>query len=361
MTDFCRLPLGERSPMRIQILDEHHEAYIHIEGVMQSRLTRRPIALVHVDSHEDLEIPLGGWSCYELPARQYVERNLTTGDFILPLLLKGYVKKVIHVNYRDEACVRTNVGSLAGEGKLIRSNIAAQHLKFYPDRKNWFYQKTSDIASLSEFVRGYDTILAIDCDYFAWHRIPRPIYPFQFSAAQRRCMSRYGISDDDYRTKLRLLPHQLATINRLTFNDSKAWIELFIDYFCSYLKLNPQWTLVVRSVKSGFTPKKFIHVIERRLVRSLKHPPARVNIPLKERLEMSPFVLKRGKSWYSFSTNQRMMADPLERIIVDGITNEQTFGMMRNRFLGMSKNNERLADYRFLRTIFNLKKTFVIK
>src|SRR5512143_2926634 len=156
--------------MRIQILDEHHEAYAGIEEWIQSGLVHRPIALVHVDSHEDLDTPLGGRSCYELPARRYVERNLTTGDFILPLLLKGYVKKVIHVNYKDEACVRTNVGSLAGEGKLIRSNIAAPYLKFYPDRKSWLYQKTSDIASLSKLVRGYDAILDIDCDYFAWHR-----------------------------------------------------------------------------------------------------------------------------------------------------------------------------------------------
>ncbi len=347
--------------MRIQILDEHQEAYASIEEMMQSGLIRRPIALVHVDSHEDLEVPLGGWSCYELPARQYVERNLTSGDFILPLLLKGYVKKVIHVNFKDEDCMGTNVGSLAGEGKFIRSNIEARYLEFYPDSKTWHYQKTSDIASLSELVCGYHVILDIDCDYFAWHRIPRPIYPFQFSAAQQRCISRHEISDDDYRMRLRLLPHQLPTINRLTFNDSKAWIELFIDYFCFYLKLDPQWTLVARSVKSGFTPKKFIHVIEKRLVMGLKHPPVRLDIPIVERLEMSPFVMKRGQSWYSFSTNQLMMADPLERIIIHGITNERTIGMMRERFLGRCKNNEWLAEYLLLRTIFNLKKTFVIK
>ena len=347
--------------MQVQILDEHHEAYVSLEERMQSNLIRRPIALVHVDSHEDLDPPLGGGSCYEMPARKYVERNLTTGDFILPLLLKGYVKKVIHVNYQDEACVRTNIGSLAGEGKFLRRNIAAQYLKFYPDHKNWLYQKTSAIASLSELVRGYDAILDIDCDYFAWHRVPRPIYPFQFSAAQRRCISRHGISKDHWRMKLRLLPHQLPTISRLTFNNSKAWVQLFIDYFCFYLKLNPQWTLVARSVKSGFTPKKYIHMIEKRLLMGLKHSPVRLHIPIQERLEMSPFVMKRGKSWYSFSTNQRIMADPMERIIIRGITNGQTIGMARERFLKMCRNNEWLAEYLLLRTIFNLKKKFVIK
>jgi hypothetical protein len=347
--------------MRLQILDEHHEAYVSIEELMQSGLIRRPIALVHVDSHEDLEVPLGSWSCYELPARQYAERNLTTGDFILPLLLKGYVKKLIHVNYRDVACVRANVGSLAGEGKLIRTNIAPQHLKFYPDRKNWLYQKTSDIVSLSELVRGYDAILDIDCDYFAWHRIPRPICPFQFSVAQRRRLERHGISDDTHRMKLRLLPHQLPTISQLTFNDSKAWIELFIDYFCFYLKLDPQWTIVSRSVKSGFTPKKFIRAIEKRLVSGLKHAPVRLNIPLGDRLEMSPFSMKQGQSWYSFSTNQLMMKEPLERIIIRAITNGQKIGAMRERFVRLCRNNEWLAEYLLLRTIFNLKKTFVIK
>jgi len=198
--------------MRIQVLDEHHEAYACIEELMQSGRRRRPVALVHVDSHEDLEVPLGGFSCYELPARRYVERNLTSGDFILPLLLKGHVKKLVHVNYRDEGALRVNVGSLAGEGKLLRTGIAPLHLKFYPDRKIWLYQKTSDIASLSEFVRGYDAVLCIDCDYFAWHRIPKPVYPFQFTAAQRRRISRHETSDDDCRMKLRLLPHHLSAV-----------------------------------------------------------------------------------------------------------------------------------------------------
>jgi hypothetical protein len=93
----------------------------------------------------------------------------------------------------------------------------------------------------------------------------------------------------------------------------------------------------------------------------LKHPPVRLNIPLRERLEMSPFVAKRGQNWYSFSRNQMMMADPLERIIIRGITNGQTIGVMRERFLKICEKNEWLADYLLLRTIFNLKKTFVIK
>ena len=259
MIVFCRLHLGDHSPMQLRIIDEHHEAYAGIAEMVQSGLIRRPISLVHVDSHEDLDVPLGPWSCYELPPRQYVERNLTSGDFILPLLLKEYVKKVIHVNYEDDECRQTNVGSLSVEGKFIRSNIADNHLEFFPDSKTWHFQKTSDIASLSEFVRGYNPILCIDCDYFSWHRIPRPIYPFQFSEDQQESISRHEISDDEYRMKLRILPHQLPTISGLTFNDSEAWIELFIDYFCFYLKLDAQWTLVARSAKSGFTPEKFIH------------------------------------------------------------------------------------------------------
>ena len=290
-----------------------------------------------------------------------MERNLTSGDFILPLLLKEYVKKVIHVNYEDDECRQTNVGSLSGEGKFIRSNIADNHLEFFPDSKTWHFQKTSDIASLSEFVRGYNPILCIDCDYFSWHRIPRPIYPFQFSEDQQESISRHEISDDEYRMKLRILPHQLPTISGLTFNDSKAWIELFIDYFCFYLKLDAQWTFVARSAKSGFTPEKFIHVIEKRLVMDLKNPPARLNIPLDERLELSPFVRNRGQNWYSFSTNQMMMACPMERIIIHGITSGHTIGLMRERFLKRCKNNEWLAEYLLLRTIFNLKKTFLIK
>ena len=346
--------------MPIQILDEHHQAYASIAEMIQNDAIGLPIALVHVDSHEDLEVPLGNWSCYELPARQYVERNLTSGDFILPLLLKGYVQKVIHVNYKDDACIQANVGSLAGEGIYIRSSIADPFLDFYPDHKNWLYQTTSDIASLAELVQGYHVILGIDCDYFAWHRIPRPIYPFAFSAAQLACIDRHETSDDDYRMKLRILPHRLPTINGLTFNDSKAWIELFVDYFCFYLKLDPRLTLVARSVKSGFTPQKYIQVIERRLVAGLTNPPARLNLPLTERLEMSSFVKRRGSQWYSFITNQLIMADPLEKIIIQGIAEEQTIGMMRQHFREQCQNNAALAEYLLLRTIFNLKKTFVI-
>jgi hypothetical protein len=347
--------------MQIQILDEHHEAYVSIEAAVRSNEYRRPIALIHVDSHEDLEIPLGNMSCYEAPARLYVEQHLTVGDFLLPLLLKGCLKKIIYVNHRDEACVRANVGSLDGGGIFIRKNIAPNFLKFYPDHKTWLYQETSDIRNLSALVRGYDAILDIDCDYFALNRVPRPIYPFKLSAAQRKQLDAHGISDDSYRMELRLLPHQLPTINRLTFNDSKAWVELFVDYFCRYLDLNPGFALIARSVKSGFTPKKLIRVIESRLTEGLNHSPSRLNIPFEERLELSPFVTKRGKQWYSYSTCQRMMTDPLERVIVHGIVKGQTIGAMKHRFLGLCQKDERLAEYLLLRTVFNMKKKFLIR
>ena len=318
--------------MPIRILDEHNESYAAISELVQSERLQTPIALVHVDSHEDLDAPMGTSSCYDLPAREYVEHNLTCGDFILPLLLKEYAQKVVHVNFQDKACQQSNVGSLSGEGTFIRSNIANDYLAFYPDLKTWYYHKTSDIASLSDLVQGYHVVLGIDCDYFSWHRIPRPIYPFRFSTEQQERINQHERSDDEYQMQLRILPHRLPTISGLTFNDSKAWIELFIDYFCFYLELHPQWTIIARSAKSGFTPEKFVHLIEKRLLKRLKNPPACLDIPLGERLEMSPFVVQQGQRWYSFSTHQLLMACPLESIIIQAITNEQTIGVMREGF-----------------------------
>jgi hypothetical protein len=345
--------------MEIRILDEHHEAYVRLGEAARSH--GRPIALVHVDSHEDLDVPLGSLSCYEAPARMYVEQHLTVGDFLLPLLLKGAIKKVIYVNHRDSACQRDNVGSLDGAGKLIRRSIASSHLKFYPDYKNWLYQESSDIRNLSSLLREYKTVLDIDCDYFALNRVPQPIYPFRLSVAQKKRLDAHGISDDAYRMKLRILPHQLPTIGGLTFNDCKAWVELFIDYFCYYLDLKPAFALIARSVKSGFTPKNLVRTIERRLVEGLNHPPSRLDIPLTERLEPSPFVTKRGRQWYSHSTRQRMMADPFERAVIHGIEKGQDLGALKLRFLELCGKNEPLAEYQLLRTVFKMKKKFLIR
>lgn len=347
--------------MDIRILDEHQEVYVCLDELAKSGRIRRPLALVHVDSHEDLEAPLGGESCYDLSARRYVERNLTAGDFILPSLLKGYVKKVVHVNDRDEACVKMNVGSLRGEGRFIRSGIESRYLKYFPDARRWRYQKTSDIAALADTVRGYDVVLDIDCDYFSWRRVPRAAYPFSWTREQRETLQRHTRSDDGLRLNLRLLPHQMPTINGLTFNDSKVWIERLIDYFCFYQNLSPRFVFISRSVKSGFTPKKYAAMIEKRLARGLQNRPDRPALPLAETLSESPFMAGCGKQAYCFSTDRTTAGDPLEEIIVAGAARGETISAIRRRLMAMRRGDERPADYLLLRGIFNLKKKFIIR
>jgi hypothetical protein len=347
--------------MTIEVIDEHQEAYLSIEQAVHAGLLRPPVALVHVDSHDDLDCPVGGLSCYEAPSRRYVEQNLTTGDFIMPLILNGYVHKVIHVNFKDERPVRSTVGSLNGEGALLRRHIAPAHLRFYPDRRKWILQSTSDVAALSKFVRGFDTVLGIDCDYFAWNRIPRPEFPFSLSPSQRRRMNRNATSGDRHRLKLCILPHQFPAINHLVFNNSRAWIELLIDYFCFYLKLVPALTVIARSLKTGYTPRRFAGLIEARLIQRLERPPAILNIPVDERLVLSPFVARRGRSWYSHSTGEMLMRDPLERFIVSAASQGWNIGMMRDRLLAVCGEDQSLADYLLLRAIFNLKKAFIIQ
>jgi hypothetical protein len=347
--------------MTTEVIDEHQEAYLSIEQAVHAGILRPPIALVHVDSHDDLDCPVGGLSCYEVPSRRYVEQNLTTGDFIMPLILNGYVQTVIHVNFKDEQPVNSTVGSLNGKGALIRRNIAPEHLRFYPDRKKWVLQKTSDIAALSKFVRGFDTVLGIDCDYFAWNRIPRPEFPFGLSPSQRRRMNRNATSDDRHRLKLCILPHQFPAINRLVFNDSKAWVKLFIDYFCFYLKMVPKLTVIARSAKTGFTPRRFARLIETRLTKRLTCPPTALEIPVDEKLVLSPFVARKGPYWYSFSTHERMMQHPLERLIVSAASKGLKIGLVRDRLLAVCARDQFLADYLLLRTIFNLKKAFILE
>jgi hypothetical protein len=283
------------------------------------------------------------------------------GDFIVPLLLKGYIKKVIYVDKDDKRSVKATAGSLHGEGKILRTNIARENLCFFPDHKVWYYKKTSDINALDTYTIGYDSVLDIDCDYFALNRIPKPNPPFKYSAAQMRRLESHTISDDKYKIRLRVLPDQLTRMKSMTFNDSRVWIELFIDYFTYYLSLDPKLTIIARSVKSGFTPAKYAKLIEDRLIERLEDPPSTLEIPYNERLEFTEFVARKAGHWYSTYTNQSLDFGPLENLIINAIEDGERLGVLRQRLLKACDNDELVTDYVLLRFVFNLKKLFVLR
>jgi hypothetical protein len=349
--------------MEIDIIDEHHEAYICIERCFRSGIFRRPITLVHVDSHADLEGPSTSMSCYDRNYMRYVERHLDVGNFIAPLILRGLIKAVVWICAVNEPVRTRRIGSLDGRGKDIQSDVRDEYIKRFPDSRKWLFKKTTDIHNLCfDFLDDDECVLDIDCDYFSCNREPRPVFRPNASSGHKVPLRRTVSSDDPYRISLNgTLGKKVRPEESVVFNDSLDWINICIDHFAHYLRLRPGRAMISKSAKSGYTPARYADPIASRLARMLQDRPDSFTLPRRKRLRFAKSI--SFDSGLAYDSISRVFYGPFkgdQKTVLDDIARGYSLGRIFDHLMKKYRLREPDLNYQLMRFVFALKRLFVV-
>jgi hypothetical protein len=344
----------------IEIIDEHHEAYLCIEGAARRGLIKRPATLVHVDSHSDLELPPPTGSCYGRDSKGYVEEHINIGSYIAPLILKGIVGEVVFVGLEDRRQEIRRIGSFQGKGRHIRMVFPDKAKGAYPDRRAWRLGKATDIGK----VRAKGCILDIDCDYFSCNFKPRAPFDLKLNRAQKGRVARYLRSDDSFSAKLNVLsiPGRRGPSRFLpVFNAERRWVEACADHFTSSLRIEPALTIISRSVKSGYTPPEFADMIVERLVKGLEERPDRLRYPERSVPRFRDEVFFRNGVIHSALTGQFYSdLSPSQLIVLNGIKRGRTLRDIVDSFRRYHRQEREEAACYVLTYLFVLKRSFFV-
>ena len=342
--------------MDIKIIDEHHAAFLCIEEAFRNKIYTKACDLVHVDSHSDMGNVFTLLSCYDENYKKYVEEHINIGNFIIPLILNGRLKKILYVNVHDKKKTTSLCGSLFGEGRIIRQNIPKTDLERYPDAKKWEYKEITDIALLKKMTNESSCILDIDCDYFCCYNVPLPSWKRDYDKIPTNLKS-----DDEYKIKFNKASHfYKSKMRSLIFNNDKRWINLCIDFFGKYIGMKPRLVIISKSMKTGYTPSKYCEYIVKRLVEVLNDPPKKLNIPMSDTLKIRDDVIIRKNTFANLIKGDEVILDDDQLDLVKGIIKGRTVGELIGRVKRKCELSEEDAVYESLRFIFFLKRMFMI-
>jgi hypothetical protein len=351
--------INKNSQRPIEVIDEHHEAYLCIENALKRGYLKKPFRLVHVDSHADLANPQPTGSCYRGDVREYVEKHINIGSYIIPLILRGLVDEVILVGTEDKRDKSIDIGSFKGKGRNITTNIPKRFKYAYPDRRRWRLKKTTDIRSIGDKY----CVLDIDCDYFACNFRTNPPYKIPMNAAQRKKYNSYFRSGDRFGIKLNIFPWQQGPDFRTpVFNENRRWAEACVDHFTSNIRLRPALTIVCKSDKSGFTPHRLSDPIAKRLIEGLATEHFRPRYPMTLRPRFREETVLKGKTIHSALTGlASSKVTPAQLLILRGIRREKTLKQHIEIIRKTYKAAEDDATYNVLRYLFLLKRIFLVR
>jgi len=356
--------------MRIKVFDEHHEAFLYWETAALQKKIKKEATLLHVDFHSDDGVPhFLKTSVYSKNIRQFTQEELSIGNFIIPSILRGTIKKVIFLHpFFASKAKRMEVGSLKGEGKAI---VAKQKFKkltriLFPDIKEWSQVKLNDVSKVKE----QDVILDIDLDYFSCNLFPILEFKLKLSKQQLKSAQRFSTSQDDFRLKLNyfnLKRNYLSLFkipriakDELIYNDSFEWIDYSIKKFVRGLRVRPLLVSICRSEKSGYLPKKYAKLIEERLIKYLCNPPKNIEFPSVTHFRIFPFIASADNFIYNVYTKRIEKLNKTSLFFWNQIKEGRDFDQILRKTLTKYDVDREVVKQDLLSFVFYLKQNVII-
>lgn len=355
--------------MEVTVFDEHHEAFLFWEENIASGRLNKNAKLLHVDGHSDLAIPPLTVSVYSLDVRKFVQTQLDIGNFIIPAVLRDIFKEVIFLSCSDKPQKRKkyNIGTLYGKGRWINNGFPKNRLtaRLYPDAKEWHYSIINDASD----VKMECSILDIDLDYFYGYYYSQPQFGLLLTDRQLNYLNKKILSDDKYAINLNpfyvrnriLKPRYLNKFNYIVYNNSKEWIECAIKYFTETLTVKPEIISICRSVKSGYTPKKYARYAEKTLIQYLNGKKGIEYSDIISVFEVYPFITCVDNIIYNPLTNKKIELGKDSYFIWERIRQGKNLRQIfKDMFSEYDIEREKL-ERETLKFIFRLKRNFIIK
>lgn len=348
----------------IIIVDEHLEAYLSIEDAFESQLFDSPIKLIHVDFHSDMLSPLTQMSCYDQDHRRYVEKHLSIGSFIVPLIVRKRVSSVIHLNHRVNLPAKKQfAGSLHGKGRILCNDVGKSVRSHFPDITPWNFRQTTDVKSVLRSVRSSHYALSIDCDYFSSNQWPIVPFDFRFTQSQRTRINGFKTSDDKYRIALPVFPddHGRRMFAGMAFNSEREWIDLLIDYFALHLRVEPELVIICKSSKSGYTPIRHCDHIVSSLLERLSMPPNRISLPDGAVIETTDHAVFESNSLINVNQMQILRLNKFQSCVMKLAAKGETIVDTAKYMLRRYNISEKSFTYDLLRFLFCMKALYLLK
>jgi hypothetical protein len=220
----------------IAVVDEHQEAFGWWCRARAEGLLPRPLDLIHLDAHDDMDVPppfdrsvqgLLPGPCVPYDADgigDFIRKNLHLSAFIVPAVLMGLVDNVHvvlpawHPLRRPRR--RTSVCSIFGEGRVLRLGLAPavpgdpQFARLFPDRKAFTWHR----RRLESLPRRRAIVLDIDLDYFACRE-----------SILNHMSFRLEITPAQFEAREAFLANPILAPSRLVFGFLKAGGRYFAD------------------------------------------------------------------------------------------------------------------------------------
>lgn len=319
--------------MDIVVFDEHHEAMIYWESIR----TFMPKTVLHVDFHADMWAPgrainyqyantPGYLNCSVYSESIYdLLKDVSPTSFLMPSVLRYGIEKIIFLKPTGSCgpSKKITIGTLNGEGRVIR-NVDSRNEIFFPDATTFEYVEANSL----ENVELDDYVLDIDLDYFCCNLNPER-YKNIFVEYPNKVLDEireYNISRDDYKIDLKLVDiekngsHLIPQPDFLIrYNDNIEWIKYSIEKFVSQLPQKPVYISFCRSEKLGYTPTKYVQLIENYLRTQMKKTYVNITYPMDVPLELSVFTIISGNHVYNYCTEVNLELDNTEVFIVSMI------------------------------------------
>lgn len=325
--------------MSIVVFDEHHEVMIYWESIRAIM----PRTVLHVDFHADMWAPgkainyqyakTPGYlktSVYNDNVYELLNKDITPTSFLIPSVLRYGINKIIFLKPTGtcELSKKITIGTLGGEGKIIRS-VDEHNKDFFPDANTFEYIETNSL----ENIEIGDYVLDIDMDYFSCNMNPER-YMSTFVKYSRKVLdeiNKYNLSRDDYGIDLRLVDFENYGSYLvpqpdflIRYNDDMEWIRYSIERFVSQLPGKPKYISLCRSEKLGYTPTKYVRFIEKYLKEQLCKSSISVIYPMDAPLELTVFTIIKGRHIYNFCTEVNLELDDMGEFIVNIIKERKT-------------------------------------
>jgi len=270
------------------IMEEHYEAFfIWNYAIMKEQIPATRNTLLHVDDHDDMNLPRLKNSIKEMTpdlrdVLMFTRNNLGIGDFILPAVYQGLFSDIYWMR-REQSALRKdrmlNIFSARGEGRrlLVTENLFQAGL-LNPDRKaaNLYH-----ITPGREISPTQPVILDIDldyffCDYQAGETFDIQITEHEYRAFHEHPYHRIRICGGFVRAEKRddgyYYQYQMGPVPD-TPKFEKTEVEQRIAQLTSWLQqqnIRPVLIDICRSRFSGYTPEAHWQWIEECLLTHLQ-------------------------------------------------------------------------------------------
>jgi len=354
--------------IKIEVVDEHHEALLFWEDSMCKKRIKEKGTLIHTDFHSDLGVPNLKKSVYSKNLSKLVQDSLNIDNFIIPAILRDIFKDIIFLNPLDQNKKRKKmiIGTVRGKGKVIVKIFKKEIKKLFPDAKEFYL---SFISNSINIPKKREITLDIDMDYFSCNLRPQSPLFIELTDKQLRKINHFSKSNDKYKIDLKFfnIKDNILKLNEensdknFVYNDSIKWIDYSIKSFVKGLKVKPKIISICRSVKSGFTPVKYDEYIEKNLIDYLKNPPAKINLPKISRFKIYPFVSSTENIIFNAFTEEFLKLNETGRFIWEQINKGKDFdGILKESQSKFIVNEER-AKTDILNEVLNLRKKLILK